>query len=89
MSCWADQYGSIDTSNIYIGPLVIILWKNIFGEQHVALNFLLTILPNRNFYREAHSGNILYCNRIRKNVTDRQTDKPITEATLIPDGLPG
>ena len=53
LSCWADQYSSIDTSNINISPLVIILWQNILGQQHIALNFLLTNLPNRNFYREA------------------------------------
>ena len=33
-SCWADKYGSIDTSNINIGPLVIILWQNILGQPH-------------------------------------------------------
>ena len=49
LPCWADQYGSIDTSKFNIGPLVIILWKNILGQQHVTLNFLLTTLPNRNF----------------------------------------
>ena len=30
-SCWADQYGSIDTSNIKICLLVIISWQNILG----------------------------------------------------------
>ena len=32
-SCWADKYGSIDTSIINIGPLVIILWQ-ILGQPH-------------------------------------------------------
>ena len=59
LSCWADQYGSIDTSNINICPLVIILWQNILGKQHVALNSLLTTLPNRNFYCE-HRGALYY-----------------------------
>ena len=43
------------------------------------------------FYHKAVCGLILYCSRIRKNVTDRekrtenreQTEKPITEAILI------
>jgi len=90
-SRWADQNGFIDTSNINIRTLVIILW-----QQHVALNSLLTTLPNRNFYSEHCSGLILYGSRIRKNVarreqTDREqrTEKPITEATLIPDGSSG
>ena len=52
-SCWADQYSTIDTSSINIRPLVIILQQNILGQQHVALNFLLTTLPNRNFYHKA------------------------------------
>ena len=62
--------------------------------------FIIT-LPNRNFYCEVHSRLILYCSRIRKNITDRekdkekrtenreQTEKPVMEATLIMDGLPG
>ena len=29
MSCWADQYGSRDTSNTNIRPLETILWQNI------------------------------------------------------------
>jgi len=51
LSCWAGQYGSIDTSNINISQLVIILWQNILGQRHVALHSLLTTLPNKNFYR--------------------------------------
>ena len=34
LSCWADQCGSIDTSNTNIGQLVIILWQNILGQPH-------------------------------------------------------
>ena len=59
-SCWADQYSSIDTLNIKIGPLVIILWQNILGQPQIALNSLLTTLPNRNSNFEAHGGHILY-----------------------------
>ena len=70
LPCWADQYGSIDTSNTNICPLVIVLWQNILKQQYDALSSLLTNVPNRNFYREAHSGHILYCSRIRKNVTE-------------------
>ena len=99
-SCWADQYGSIDTSKINIGPLVIILWQNILGQQHIALNSLPTTLPNRNFCHADRGRLILYRSRNRKNViymqTDReqrtenrQTEKQITEATLIPNGLLG
>ena len=72
LACWPDQYGSIDTSNINIGPLVIILWQNILGQQHVALNSLLTTLPNKNFISMLCDGLILYCSR--KNVTE-QTDR--------------
>ena len=66
---WANQYSSIDTSNTNIGPLVIILWQNILNQQYVALSFLLTTLPNRNFYR----GPILlvtrhHCQRINNLV---------------------
>ena len=42
--CWPDQYGSIDTSNTHIRPLVIILWHNILGQPQVAQNSLLTTL---------------------------------------------
>ena len=68
---------------------MIILWQNILGQQHIALNSLLTTLPNRNFYRADRRGLILYCSRIRKfdenKQTDReQTENSITEATLIP-----
>ena len=31
-------------------------------------------LPKRNFYRKAHGGHILYCSRIKKNITGRQTE---------------
>ena len=94
-SSWADQYSSIDTWNIRIRPLVIILWRNILGHQQVALNSLLTTIPNRNFYCKHCSSLILYCSRIRKNVTyihtekrqienrEQKTEKPITEATVI------
>ena len=75
LSCLTHQYGSIDTLNTNIHPLVIILWQIILKQQYVALTSILFTLPNRNFYREAHSRNILYCSRIRKNVTDRQTDR--------------
>ena len=78
-SCWADQYGSIDTWNIKICPLVIILWQNILGHQQVALNSLLTTLPNRNFYRKHHGGLILCWSMIRKNTTRRKTDRQRTE----------
>ena len=64
LSCWADYYGSIDPSNINIGPLIIIFWQNILGQKHVALNSLLTTLPNRNIYRENTGGLIFYYSRI-------------------------
>ena len=35
--CSADQYGSIDSLNIKNFLLVIILWQNMLGQQHVAL----------------------------------------------------
>jgi len=57
-SSWADQYGSIDTWNIKIRPLVIILWQNILVHQQGALNSLLTTIPNRN-YCANRSGLIL------------------------------
>ena len=68
LSYWADQYGSIDTSNTNICPLVNILWQNILGQLQVALHSLalLTTLPNRDFYCEHSGGLILYCSRIRK-----------------------
>ena len=72
LSCWADQYGSIDTWKIKIRPLLIILWQNILGQQHIALNSLHTTLPNNNFYRPDRGSLISYCSRIRKNVTDRE-----------------
>merc|ERR1719167_274651 len=72
-SCWADQYGSIDTRNIKICPLVIILWQNILGHQQVALNSLLTTIPNRN-YRTNRSGLILQ-KKIRKFAQNTQTDR--------------
>ena len=50
---------------------------------------LLTTLPNLNFYHKVVRSLTLYCSRIRKNVTDRETEKPITEATLIPNGSLG
>ena len=71
-SSWAHQYGSIDTKNIKIRPLVIILWWNILGHQQAALNSLLTTIPNRNFYRTDRGGCILYCSRIRKNEKNRR-----------------
>ena len=89
-SYWADQYGSIDTWNIKISPLLIILWQNILEHLQVALNFLLTTLPNRNFYCDHCRCLILYCSKIRKNTENseqtenRQTENSITEATLIP-----
>ena len=48
---------------------MIILWQNILNQQYVALSFLLTTLPNRNFYR----GPILlvsrhHCQRINNLV---------------------
>ena len=57
------QYNSIDTSNSNICPLMIILWRNILGHQQIALNYLLTTIPNRNLYCD---GLILYFSRIRK-----------------------
>ena len=66
LSCWADQYGSIDTSNPNTHLLVIILWQNILKQQYVAQNSLHTTLPN-----------ILYCSRIKK--CNRQTDRKQTD----------
>ena len=43
------QYGSIDTSNINIRSLAIILWQNILKQQYFALNSLLTTLPKEIF----------------------------------------
>ena len=60
-SSWADQYGSIDTWNIKIRPLVTILWPNILGDQQGALNSLLTTIPNRNYRSDRPGGLILYC----------------------------
>ena len=62
LSCRADQYSSIDTWNIKICLLLIILWQNIMGQQHIALNSLLTTLPTRNIYCKAHDGHIWYFN---------------------------
>ena len=74
-SCWADHYGSIDTSNTNIRPLVIILWQNILKQQYVALNSLLTTLPNRYFHCEAH-GDIYYnAVRLEKMLDREQTDR--------------
>ena len=61
-----------DLIKINIGQIVIKLWQNILRQQHVALNSLLTTLPDRNFYCEAVHGLILYCIRIRKNITYRE-----------------
>ena len=72
-SSWANQYGSIDTWNIKIRPLVIILWQNILVHQQGALNSLLTTIPNRN-YRANRSGLILQ-KKIRKFAKNKQTDK--------------
>ena len=62
----ADHYGSIDTSNTNICPVVIISWQSILKQQYIALNSLLTTLPCRNFHWEGHSRHVLYCSRIRK-----------------------
>ena len=35
-SYWADQYGSIDTWNIKIGPLLITLLQNILGQLRLS-----------------------------------------------------
>ena len=45
------------------------------GQQHIALNSLLTTLPNRNFYRKAHGGHVLYCSGLETMCqrTDRET----------------
>ena len=80
----ADQYGSIDIWNIKIRPLVIILWQNILGQQHIALNSLLTTLPHRIFYCKVFHSLILYCSRIRKNDNRQRIENTITEDTLIP-----
>jgi len=58
--CWADQYGSIDTSNIHIRPLVIILWQNMLGQQYVTLNPLLTTLSNKKFLLGGSSVALYY-----------------------------
>ena len=60
---------------------MILLWQNILKKQYVALNFLLTTFPNRNFCHEAHGGHILHYSRIRKNVTEntQRTDREQTE----------
>ena len=91
LSCWADQYSSIDTSNTNIHPLVISLWQNILKQQYVALSSLLTNVPNRKFYRKAQDGHILYWSRILKmwERRKRKTEKPITEANLIVNGSSG
>ena len=78
-SSWANQYGSIDTWNIKIRPLVIILWHNILVHQQGALNSLLTTIPNRN-YRANRSGLILQ-KKIRKFAENKQTDRQTNKQT--------
>ena len=65
LSCWEDQYSSIDNSNTNIRPLVIILLQNIQEQQYVALNSLLTTLLNRNIFSQAHGRHKLYCNILK------------------------
>ena len=60
-SSWADQYGSIDTWNIKIRPLVTILWPNILGDQQEPwtpslLPYLIEITARAG---PAHSGSRL------------------------------
>ena len=72
---------------------MIILWQNILGHQQVALNSLLTTLPNRSFYcadRAALYYTAVQLENLMRTVelenlmrTDRQTENSITEATLI------
>ena len=62
------QYGCIDTSNTYICPQVIILWHNILEKQFVALNSLLTTLPNRNIYSKRMTDIdyiVIYCSVVQ------------------------
>ena len=80
-SSWANQYGSIDTLNIKIRPLMIILWQNILRHQQGALNSLLTTIPNRN-YRSNPSGLILQkiIRKFAQNThTDRHTDREFND----------
>ena len=72
-SSWADQYGSIDTWNIKIRPLVIILWHNILVHKQGALNSLLTTIANRNY--SANRSGLIMQKKIRKFAQNRHTHK--------------
>ena len=93
-SSWADHYGSIDTKNIKIRSLVIILWWNILGRQQTTLNSLLSTIPKRNYHTDR--GGLILQKKIRKfaqnrqtneqtnKQTNKQTENSKTEATLSP-----
>ena len=60
------QYGSIDTSNTNIRPLVTILWQNIYEQQNVthSLPYLIEILiatPSTPIYSKVSSNPYVEC----------------------------
>ena len=80
-SSWADQYGSIDTWNIKIRPLVTILWPNILGDQQEPwtpslLPYLIEITartgPAALYCTLLHSS-VLYC--IKREGWKRENEK--------------
>ena len=75
LSCWADHYGSMDTWNIKISSLVIILWQNILGQQHIAMNSLLTTLPIVIFIVRTTAALYYTAVEIKKNAWNTQTDR--------------
>ena len=78
-SSWANQYGSIDTWNIKIRPLVIILCHNILVHQQGALNSLLTTIANRNY--RANRSSLILQKKIRKFAQNKQTNKQTDKQT--------
>ena len=67
-------------SNIKIGPLVIILWQNTLGQLQVALNSLLTTLPNKIFIARTtaalyHTAVELEKMRIKENREQRTENR--------------
>ena len=74
------QNGCIDIPNTNICPVVIILWQNILGHQQVALNSILTTLPNRNFHRADREA--LYYTAVELEKMRRKENRQRTEIQL-------
>ena len=79
-SYWADQYGSIDTWNIKIGPLLITLLQNILGQ--LRLSWTPASLPYLMKFVIIWTVAALYCTAVELEKI-RRTDREQRTENLI------